>query len=129
MQQLVTGIHALGIWTPIGSLPLVEHRLIFEVCDSPVCGSSACTATGDTVARRPITSRSRRSRFSFTTALCAASSGTSTITVSSSRPLSPMRSITQKYSPLARTSSATATPIASVKTLTPRTFTMLSLRP
>src|ERR1700704_2957863 len=108
---------------------LSNSRLIFDVCDSPVCGSSSCTPTGDTIVRRPITSLSRRSKSCFTAAPCAARSSTSTITVSSSRPLSPKRSITQKNSPLLRLSSATATPIASVNTLTPRTFTMLSLRP
>src|SRR5262245_59999171 len=45
---------------------LSSSRLIFEVCDSPVCGSSSRGPTGATIVRSPITSLRRRSRFSFT---------------------------------------------------------------
>jgi hypothetical protein len=51
---------------------LSNSRLIFEVCDSPVCGSSSRTPTGETIVRRPTTSLSRRSKSSFTAAPCAA---------------------------------------------------------
>ena len=45
------------------------------------------------------------------------------------RGLSASPSRMQTYSPLERVSSETIAPIASGKTLTPRSFTMLSLRP
>ena len=109
---------------------LSSSRLIFEVCDSPVCGSSSRDpdrrddrAQADHLLEPPF-----QILLHGDTVLRQAS-GTSVITVSSSRPLSPKRSITQKNSPLVRPSSATVMPIASVKTFTPRTFTMLSLRP
>ena len=41
---------------------LSNSRLIFEVCDSPVCESSSRAPTGATIVRRPITSLSRRSK-------------------------------------------------------------------
>src|SRR3981189_3130949 len=73
---------------------LSSSRLIFVVCGSPECVSSTCTTTGETIGPWPITSLSRRSKSCLTEAPRWKRSNETPITVSSSRPLSPKRSIT-----------------------------------
>ena len=110
-------------------LRLSSRRLILEVCEVPVWESSAPRATGFTATRTPSTSLKRRSRSLFTAAHAAGEVGHFDHHRHLVGPASPTRSTTQKNSPLVRASSATATPTASGNTLTPRSFTMLSLRP
>src|SRR5262245_42992179 len=104
------------------------RRLILEVCDRPVRWSSPPRSTALTVSRTP--SASFRRSASSVSIVCGGSlrSSISNSTVMVSAPPS-ARSSTQTYSPLLRRSSPIMAPMASGNTLTPRNFTMLSLRP
>ena len=86
-------------------------------------------ATGVTSTFTPSTSLKRRSRSARDLRAIGRGIGHLDLHVHLLAPASPTRSTTQKYSPLVRRSSATAAPTASGNTLTPRSFTMLSLRP
>src|SRR6185295_17207857 len=112
----------MAVEDPHQAAPLLRRsmsRLILEVCDSPVMGSSAPPFTTCTLSLTPSASFSRRASSAASPAASTLPSRASAITVISSRPPG-VPSSTQTYSPLQRGSAEITAPIASGNTLTPR---------